>query len=267
MMRVMALVMACLVTVSATATAQRETSYDSAYADVKIPRIPLRWIIETPTAGMLPRGAFDLDFRTFSGGGLQGQLDIGLMSRFSVGLSYNAATVFSDVTPEWGPRLEFQLRLRILEEGHGLPAVAVGYSSQGFGPYDAEHSRYQIKSPGFYTVVSTNFLLYSYNAGFHAGINYSLENDIDDDPSGFIGFNSDLGYDMTFLAEYNLAINDNTNEYSLYGRGRGYLNMGLVWYITDGLSLELDLKNLLKNRAGAGSIDREARLVYVEFFY
>jgi hypothetical protein len=262
-----AMATACLIVSSVSGLAQRETSYDSAYADVRIPRIPLRWIIETPTAGMLPRGAFDLDFRTFSGGGLQGLLDIGLMNRFSVGLSYNAATVFSDATPDWGPRLEFQLRCLLIEEGYGLPAIAVGFSSQGYGPYDSEHKRYQIKSPGFYTVFSTNFRLYSYNAGIHGGINYSLENERDNDPSAFVGFNSDLGGNMSFLAEYDLAINDNTNEYGIYGRGRGYLNMGIVWYLTDGLSLELDLKNLLKNRPGAGSIDREARLIYVEFFY
>ncbi len=233
---------------------------------MRIPRAPLRWIIDTPTAGMLPRGSFDLDFRTFIDGGLQGQLGIGLMSRFMVGLGYNASTVFSDRTPKWGPRIEFLMRLKLLEEGHGLPGFAIGYSSQGYGPFDDAYDRYQVKSPGFYMVASTNFKLYTYSAGFHAGANYSLENDRDDDPNAFAGFNADLGNDMLFLVEYDLAINDNT-RYSVYGRGRGYLNIGLAWYITDGLSLELDLRNLLQNRTGGGTVDREARLVYVEFFY
>jgi hypothetical protein len=266
MMRMMAALMACLLLVSASALAQRETADDTAYENARIPRTPLRWIIETPTAGMLPRGSFDLDFRTFSGAGLQTMLGIGLMSRFAVGISYGASQVFSDATPDWGPRLEFQVRLRLLNEGQGLPAVAVGYSSQGYGPYDAAHKRYQIKSPGFYTAISTNFKLYSYDAGLHFGANYSLENQTDSHPSGFVGFNADLGNDMMYLLEYDLALNDNSASFG-YGRGRGYLNMGLVWYITDGLSLEFDLKNLLKNRASSGSIDREARLVYVEFFY
>jgi hypothetical protein len=215
---------------------------------------------------MLPRGSFDLDMRTFSGGGLQAVLGIGLMNRFSVGLAYGASKVLTDTEPKWGPRLEFQLRYRLLEEGHGFPAVAVGYSSQGYGPYDDSLKRYQVKSPGFYLAFSTNFQLYSNNAGLHWGANYSLENERDSDPSVFVGFDADLGNNMLFLSEYDFALNDNT-RYSVYGKGRGFFNMGLAWYLTDGLSLELDLKNLLRNRAGAGAIDREARLVYTEFFY
>ncbi|HBC47752.1 MAG TPA: hypothetical protein DEO84_03130 [candidate division Zixibacteria bacterium] len=266
MIRYLALVMAFLILVSVPALAQRETADDSAYSYARIPRAPLRWTIDTPTAGMLPRGSFDLDIKTFTGGGIQTVLGIGLMNRFSVGLAYGASRVLSDTTPNWGPRLEFQLRYRLLEEGHGFPGIAVGFNSQGYGPYDDSLKRYQIKSQGFYVAFSTNFQIYSNNAGLHFGANYSLENDRDSDPSIFVGFNADLGNDMLFLSEYDFALNDNT-RYSVYGKGRGFFNMGLTWYLTDGLSLELDLKNLLRNRAGAGAIDREARLVYTEFFY
>jgi hypothetical protein len=245
---------------------QRETADDTAYSNLSIPRSELRWIIDTPTAGMLAKGSFDMDFRTFSGGGLQTTLAIGLMDRFSIGLAYGASRALTDSTPDWDPRLEFQLRLRLLEEGEGLPAIAVGYSSQGYGKYDNEKRRFQVKSPGFYLVFSKNFSIYSYPAGFHWGVNYSLENKIDNDPSGFIGFNTELGNDMLYLAEYDFATNDNKPNGN-YGRGRGFLNMGLAWYLTDMLSLELDLKNLLRNRKDASAIDREARLVYVEFFY
>jgi hypothetical protein len=266
MNRKAAILMALLLFISAPVLAQRETADDSAYAFVKIPRAPLRWTINTPTAGMLPKGSFDLDMRTFSGGGLQGELGIGLMNRFSVGLAYGASSVLSDTTPNWGPRLEFQMRYRLLEEGNGFPAVAIGFNSQGYGPYDDANKRYQVKSPGFYLAFTSNFKLYSNNAGLSWGANYSLENERDSDPSAFVGFNADLGNNMLFLTEYDLALNDNT-RYSVYGRGRGFFNMGLVWYLTDGLSLELDLKDLLRNRANASAIDREARLVYTEFFY
>jgi hypothetical protein len=255
-----------LLAISLPAFAQKETPDDARYANVAIPRTQLRWIIDTPTAGMLPRGSFDLDMRTFSDGGLQAALGIGLMNRFAVGLAYGASSVLSDTTPNWNPRLEFQLKFRLLEEGRGLPAIVVGYSSQGFGRFDDGKNRYQVKSEGFYLSFSKNFNFYSNPAGWHWGANYSLENDVDRDPSVFIGFNSELGEDMMYLAEYDFALNDNRSD-GVYGRGRGFLNMGLVWYLTDGLSLELDLKNLLRNRRDADAIDREARLVYVEYFY
>jgi len=248
------------------AQAQTETSDDVTYAKMKIPRTPLRWIIDTPTAGMLPRGSFDLDFRTFAGGGMQTSLGIGLMSRFSIGLGYGASRVFTDTMPDWNPRLEFLLKYKLLDQSTGLPAIAVGYSSQGYGRFDEDHGRFQVKSPGFYMVFSKDFDIYTSPAGLHWGINYSFENDIDDDPSAFLGFNTDLGDDMLFLAEYDFALNDNKRDIP-YGRGRGFLNMGVAWYLTDRLSLELDLKNLMRNRNDADAIDREARLVYVEYFY
>jgi hypothetical protein len=246
--------------------AQRETPDDKEYADMSIPRPQLRWVVDTPTGGMLPRGSFDLDMRTFSGGGLQATLGIGLMDRFSVGLGYGASAVLTDTIPVYNPRLEFQIRYRLFEETRGIPDIAVGFSSQGFGKFDEDGDRFQVKSPGFYISFSKRFLLYSSPAGWHWGLNYSLENLVDNDPSAFLGFNAELGEDMMFLTEYDFALNDNKSD-GVYGRGRGFLNAGLAWYLTDGLSLELDMKNLLRNRRGANAIDREARLVYVEYFY
>ena len=72
-------------------SAPKETYYDSLYASKAATRPQLRWILDTPTAGMLPRGSFDLDMRTFSQGGVQATLGIGLMNRFSVGIGYGAS--------------------------------------------------------------------------------------------------------------------------------------------------------------------------------
>jgi hypothetical protein len=253
---------------SAAALAQEVTLDDSLYANVIVDRPQPRMTIDYPTAGMLPRGSFDFDMRTFPVGGVQAALRIGLTDRFTVGVGYGAAKVLTDVDPDWNPKLEFIIKLRLHEEamGDNLPAIAVGYNSLGYGNYDSDNDRYIVKSPGFYMVFSKSFNLYESPAAIHWGANYSLENDIDNDPNVFLGFNADVGPTMVFLTEYDFAINDN-RRYESYGLGRGFLNLGLAWYITEDLSLELDLKNLLRNRSDAEAIDREARLVYVEYFY
>lgn len=246
---------------------QYSTPDDSLYANVIIPRAELRWVMDVPTAGILPRGSFDMDMRTFPVGGVQTTLNIGLGHRFMVGVGYGGSRVLTDSDPEWNPKVEFLLRFRLHEESEGFPALAVGYSSIGYGPYDQEFDRYAVKSPGFYFVFSKNFSLYQNPAAWHGGINYSLENKHDNDPDLFIGFNADVGPNMTYLAEYDFAFND-TERYGVYGsKKRGYMNMGLAWYITQELSLELDLKNLLQNRSNSSAIDREIRLVYTEYFY
>lgn len=253
---------------SSTFAQQESTSDDTLYANVIVNRPQLRMTIDFPTAGMLPRGTFDIDMRTYPIGGVQAALRIGLNDRFMVGIGYGASRMLTDVDPDWNPKLEFVIKLRLHEElaDDNFPAIAVGYNSLGYGNYDSDNDRYMVKSTGFYVVFSENFRLYDNSTGLHWGVNYSLENKVDNDPNVFMGFNTDVGPNMVFLTEYDFALNDN-KRYDVYGLGRGFLNLGLAWYITDDLSLELDLRNLLRNRSDAAAIDREIRLVYVEYFY
>jgi len=236
----------------------------------------VRWLIDTPTAYMLPRGSFDMDFRTFPTGGVQTAINIGLADRFSLGLAYGGAKILSEEVPIWNPRIEFQIRYMLIEEYRSFPQITVGYSSVGYGLYqekddiDYRENRYLVKSPGFYLSVSKRYPIYASYFSLHGGINYSMENDIDSDPNFFAGALADLGYNMIFLAEYDFAINDNKSA-GIFGRGRGYLNLGLAWYITSELQLEFDFKNLLLNRrpsqpGGDLVIDREIRLIYLQFF-
>jgi len=236
----------------------------------------VRWLIDMPTAYMLPRGSFDMDFRTFPTGGLQSAINIGLADRFSLGLAYGGAKILSEEAPIWNPRIEFQVRYMLIEEYRSFPQITVGYSSVGYGLYQEKdenigyrENRYLVKSPGFYLSVSKRYPVYSTYFSLHGGINYSMEKDIDSDPNFFIGALADLGYSMVFLAEYDFAINDNKSA-GIFGRGRGYLNLGLAWYITSELQLEFDFKNLLLNRRNLTGddlvIDREIRLIYLQFF-
>jgi hypothetical protein len=64
--------------------------------------------------------------------------------------------------------------------------------------------------------------------------------------------------------EYDMALNDDKSS-QLYGKGRGYLNMGLKWFFSENLEIEAIFKNLLNNRRGVNSFGRGLRLTYVEF--
>jgi hypothetical protein len=208
---------------------------------------------------------------------MQASLNIGLARRLSVGLAYGGAGLLSESIPEWNPRPEILLRYLLVETDDRFPSLAVGYSSLGYGLFVKKNDsigyyedRYLVKSPGFYVVLSKNYPFYSGDASLHAGANYSLENQIDDNPNAFIGMDLGLGYDLIYMAEYDFAFNDNKRS-GIFGLGRGYLNMALSWYITPELSLEIDFRNLLLNRKkgmgmGNAVIDREIRLVYLQYF-
>jgi len=44
------------------------------------------------------------------------------------------------------------VKIRLLEESYILPALALGFDSQGKDGYLKDLDRYKIKSPGFYAV-------------------------------------------------------------------------------------------------------------------
>ncbi len=226
-----------------------------------------RKLIDTPTAGLLPRGTFDFDIRIYPGGGVINTIDIGLMNRFMLGVSYGGARLISEQSPIWNPRPEISAKIRMINETYLLPAVALGYDGQGIGPYyDADSlKRYQYKSKGFYAVASKNYLFGEMPIGFHFGMNYSLEGkDQNKAITLFMGTDVRFNESLAALLEYDLGTNDNKS--TALGKGRGYLNLGLQWTFSNQLSLELDLRNVLQNTRNVSQIGREFRIIYVESF-
>jgi hypothetical protein len=158
-----------------------------------------RQLVDLPTAGTLPRGNFQMGLRLYADGGALGNTDIGLSSRFQMGISFGGTGIVGSHEPQWNPHIGFNLKFRIIDELEYFPAIAIGYTDQGYGPFRADYSRYTFKSRGFYAVASRNFYFYKWTSGWHAGINYSREDDGDGDND----FNVFGGFDATF--NYNMA--------------------------------------------------------------
>ena len=224
-----------------------------------------RWLVDTPTAGLLPRGSFGLDFRFYEGNGILVHFEVGVFDRAEVGLSYGGQHIVGNQGARWNPRVEFAGRVRVIEEGHQLPALVVGYESQGFGAYDGDLKRYATKSKGVYAVVSRNFGSPLGEGGIHGGINRSLEDgDGDNDFSGFVGVDKQFGRSFAVLVEYDFALND--NEDNSLGSGRGFLNAGARWAVSQHFAAEFDVKNVFRNGQWNPQPDREFRLLYFEKF-
>lgn len=236
--------------------------------------IPPRRLVDIPTAGTMPRGSFEIGFRLYPEGGALGFTDIGLSNRLTLGISYGGEGVLGFDDPSWNDRIEFDVKFRFVDEMEFFPAITAGFASQGYGAFNSDFDRYTYKSRGFYGVVSRSFYFYNWTSGWHAGINYSLENDgdHDEDINFFAGFDATFRYNLAFYAEYDAAINDNKstlpdgsrNEFT--GKGRGYLNISIKWLFTENLELEFILKDLLVNRRESDTITREIRIIYIDSF-
>lgn len=226
-------------------------------------------LIDSPTAGLIDKGRFDVDLRLFRDGGVVGQLHAGILRRLTIGLAFGGEGVIGNDAINWYPRVEASARYRVYEESAALPAFTAGYGTQGYGPHAG--GRYQIKSKGFFVAASKNYVSGLGQFGVHGGINWSREDADDGGPSGWWGIDKTINEELTAVAEYDFALNDNDDD-SL-GSGRGYLNAGLYWSPVRGLGLGFLLKNVLENgdRTGvAGGPDpdrsREISVRYTETF-
>lgn len=223
--------------------------------------IESRYLIDLPTAGMVPRGTIALDASFYHSDGFLTEASIGLFDRIFVGVSYGGTNIVGTGTPVWNKLPGFQFRLRVLDESVGLPGIALGFDSQGKDGYIESANRYTIKSMGLFAVGSKNYKWLGFWA-LHAGINYSFEHaDGDEDLNAFAGVEKTLGPFLSILGEYNLASNDSNGD--ALGSGRGYLNLGMRISTGNGFSLSFAVKDLLHNQNVDSVGNRVIQLEYV----
>jgi hypothetical protein len=223
-----------------------------------------RHVIDTPTAWPLPRAGFDLSARAFGDGGVILALNVGVSNQFMFGASYGGTHILGEDSLQWNRAPGVMARYNLIIESYALPAISIGFESQGYGPYIPNLSRYANKSPGFYVVASKRYDFLEF-LDFHGGVNYSLERaDGDRDFNLFAGASLAFNQDFELLSEYDFALNDTKEKVSL-GEGTGYLNAGLRLNIKDAVNIEVFLKNLLKNRRTAKYYNREFKITFFQF--
>lgn len=219
-----------------------------------------RYLIDIPTAGMLAKGSLACDLDFYQEGGLLLGLSVGVLDRLSFGISYGGSKLIGGDKPVMNDVPGVNVKVRVIEENIALPAIALGFDSQGRDGFLKSLDRYQIKSPGFYVVASKNYSFIGF-LSIHGGVNYSLEHaDGDKDINVTAGVEKTLGPVVSLIVEYNLASNDSDRK--AIGRGRGYLNAGLRWSVGGGLTLGVNLKDLAENGGDVNVANRTVRIEY-----
>jgi hypothetical protein len=223
------------------------------------------YLIDMPTAGVLEKGFVNVTADIMGGGVLIAYLDVGVFKNLSFGISYGGANVIGTGSIDWYKWPGINIRVRVLDEKNALPAITLGFDSQGSGMYFDDKNRYTFKSPGFFAAASKNFELWGFLA-LHATGNYSLEGDDGDNFANLmLGAEKTIGSEVSFIIEYNFAFNDNKNEFS---NGKGYFNAGLRWSVGSGFTIEFDLRDILKNSTlNTTSADRGLRIEYIQAIF
>lgn len=224
-----------------------------------------RYLVDVPTAGMLAKGSFALDMDFYQEGGVLLGLSAGILDRLSFGVSYGGTHLIGSDEPVMNSAPGVNIKIRIIEENIALPAIVLGFDTQGRDGYVNALSRYAIKSPGVYAAASKNYALLGFFS-IHGGANYSFEREDDDrDVNIFAGVEKSVGSVVSLLMEYNLGANDSNGK--ALGKGRGYLNAGLKWTVGGGLTLAVCLKDLARNSSNDITVaNRTVKIEYAKLF-
>jgi len=226
-------------------------------------------LVTIPTAGTLVRGSFAMDMRIQKNGGISSGLKVGITDRFQFGMSFGASNLIGDDSLKWYPHPEVNLKYQLIGETMTMPGIAIGLNSQGFGAYDDILERYETKAYGMYATASKNWTTPLGNMGLHAGVNQNfLEiKDHDEDQNLFMGIDIEINPELSFLVEYNAALNENDNEAKdIALNNGGYLNAAIRWTFVERLHIEMDFNNLLFNKDKVDYFNRELKIIYIEYF-
>ncbi len=216
-----------------------------------------RFLVDSPTAGMLHSGTLAVDVDFFQNGGVLLGLNYGLFSRFSLGISYGGSNLIGDDTALFNPVPGVNVKVRPFEEDLSFPAIVLGFDSQGKEEYREDLDRYTIKSKGLYAAASKNFSLLGF-LSIHGGANYSFEGPKDDREVGFFaGAEKTIGPVISAVLEYNSGGGKIT-------KGRGYLNIGVRWSLGSGFTLGFDLKDLVRNEDKVTIGNRSVKIEFLK---
>ncbi len=231
------------------------------------------YIVDAPTAGLLRPGDFRANVRIYENGGVVAGLSAGVSNHVMFGVSYGGTQIIGDSQQiNWNPMPGIHLNYRIWDESLRLPALTLGFDSQGVGPYYSERNvhypyvngaesdslnRYSFKSRGFFLVVSKGYATFI-NMGLHAGVSYSLDKggSAKRSPTLYMAANAGLARDLAILAEYDFAVHDSA-WYS-----RGIVNVGLRWAFSGNIFFDFNLQNALGKREGKSDVRRVINLSY-----
>jgi hypothetical protein len=222
-----------------------------------------RMLIDMPTAGILKKGFVGAITDVLPGGALIEFLEVGVLDNISFGISYGGSNIIGAGSPGWYKYPGINFRFRLFNESFAMPALTLGFDSQGKGHYFDSSGRYAVKSPGFFGAVSKNFAFMGF-LSVHGTLNYTLENkDGDNYVNLSLGFEKTIGITLSVIGEYDFALNDNNTKY--FGNGNGYLNMGIRWVMGEGFTLGFDLKDLLNNQKWSPTTaDRSIKIEYIK---
>lgn len=214
------------------------------------PKYENRRIVDMPNCGMLQNNNIAFDISFLEHGVLYLGADYSILKMFNVGVSYSTNLLLGEYRNYYQKYPGLNLKARILDESLNFPAIAVGFSNQGFSTYISNLERFQVHSPGLFIVLSKSF---KWNLGYlasHLGVNYSFDNEPENRTLNYyFGIEQSISSTISLNIEYNFQRDE--KSVFMYAQ-KGLLNLALRASIIEGLTLDFQIKDVLYHYRGEG---------------
>ncbi len=214
-----------------------------------------RFIVDMPTAGVLPKSAIGVYVNSYPGGGMMADVSYGISSWLNLGSSFGINNLIGsgDIVTQDYPSLN--IRARIFNETLVVPAIMIGLNTQGRGGFLG--NRFQTQPPGLFAVASKTYRWPLGSISAHAGLCYSLSPDHPSKqiPNFYLGVEHSLGPFLSVAAEYNPTLDERFPS-EIYLKSGGILNIAFRCSIASGITAELQLRDILKNLTNMQGISR-----------
>lgn len=238
-----------------------------------------RRIVNFPTAGVLPKTSFASynGFGTF--GNTMLELAYSPMVNFEIGLAYSSSNFVGTGNMDFQTLPGVRLKYRFIDETKTMPAIAVGFESQGFGFFAKGSNRFEHLSPGLFFVASRNFSVPIGMLSLHLGANYNFEENRNEVRSNvgsnlaaygktmglnlYAGLEQTIGSRLSVNAEFNGNMNDDNSNFT---NGKLILNTSLKYAVTSRVNLELKFEDLLGSYVRTNKWRRGVALEYASYF-
>jgi len=226
-------------------------------------RYESRYIVDMPTAGVIPKYTYSAIAVLSGNDGIMTEISASPFTNVNLGISFGGSYLLGANKAEWQRLPGFHLRVRLLDEKINLPAILLGFSSQGRGSYSNKSNTYQSISPGFFLAFSKNYYWILGNLALHGGINYTLEPEPESHiPNLYFGFEQSVANNLAV----NMELNPNTisNKISNY-TDKALFNTCIRWSVIPQFTVELHFRDILLNN-GNNSPWRGIALEYINSF-
>jgi hypothetical protein len=200
--------------------------------------------IDSPTAGIHDYGAYNINFRMFTGGSVLSRMNFGVFKIVNLGFGWEMNQLVGNQNITVAPPA-LSIKIRPYPGGLFLPALALGYDGQG-SYFNSDAGEFGQKARGVYIVLTRELLI----PGFELSTGANMNDFKNDTVYGFASLNINLENVFIIMAEYD----------NIHYAPENRLNGGFRFALTEDLSVDVAGRDL----SGSGPLAKE-RIIRINY--